>query len=87
MKKIFLKSGMQSGEWASWQEKRLDRKSKRTWQKNKRGDSKMESNDSSKIPDGGVIKDPQPPFRDCKRQDVQTVTIAKIKKKKKWIVG
>ena len=30
-----------------------DRKSNRTRQKNKRRDSKVESNDSSEIPDGG----------------------------------
>ena len=33
--------------------KRSDRKGNRTWQKNKRGDSKVESNDSPEIPDGG----------------------------------
>ena len=33
--------------------KRLDRKSNRTRQKNKRGDSKVESNDSPEIPDKG----------------------------------
>ena len=34
-------------------EKRNDRKSTRTRQKNKRGDSKVESNDSPEIPDRG----------------------------------
>ena len=34
-------------------EKRKDRKSTRTRQKNKRGDSKVESNDSPEIPDRG----------------------------------
>ena len=33
--------------------KRSDRKGNRTRQKNKRGDSKVESNDSPEIPDGG----------------------------------
>ena len=33
--------------------KRSDRKDNRTWQKNKRGDSKVESNDSPEIPNGG----------------------------------
>ena len=33
--------------------KRLDRKGNRTRQKNKRGDSKVESNDSPEIPDMG----------------------------------
>ena len=33
--------------------KNQDRKSNRTRQKNKRGDSKVESNDSPEIPDGG----------------------------------
>ena len=46
-------SGKNSGEWASRQEKRRNRKSKRTRQKNKRGASKVESNDSPKIPDRG----------------------------------
>ena len=40
-----------SGEWASRQEKKHDRKSNRTRQKNKKGDSKMESNDSPEIRD------------------------------------
>ena len=42
-------SGKSSGELASRQKK--DRKSNRTWQKNKRQDSKVESNDSPEIPD------------------------------------
>ena len=37
--------------------KRSDRKSKRTRQKNKRGDSKVESNDSPEIPDRGETSD------------------------------
>ena len=44
-------------------EKREDRKSNWTKQKNKRGDSKVESNDSSEIPDwGGDIRHPRLPF-------------------------
>ena len=39
--------------------KRRDRKGNRTRQKNKRGDSKVESNDSPEIPD---IRHPRPPF-------------------------
>ena len=35
------------------QKKRYDRKSNRTRQENKRGDSKVESNDSPEIPDRG----------------------------------
>ena len=44
-----------SGEWANRQKK--DRKSNRTRQKNKRGDSKVESNDSPEIPDRGQTSD------------------------------
>ena len=45
-------------------EEKKDRKSNRTRQKNTRGDSKVESNDSPEIPDrGGDIRYPQPPFR------------------------
>ena len=40
-----------SGEWASMQKKKKGRKSNRTRQKNMRGDSKMESNDSPEIRD------------------------------------
>ena len=44
-------------------EKRKDRKSNRTRQKNKRGDSKVESNDRPEIPDWGETLDiPRPPF-------------------------
>ena len=39
--------------------KRKDRKSNRTRQKNKRGDSKVESNDSPEIPDRGETSDIQ----------------------------
>ena len=38
-------------------EKRYDRKSNRSRQKNKRGDSKVESNDSPEIPDRGETSD------------------------------
>ena len=38
-------------------EKRQDRKSNRTRQKNKTGDSKVESNDSPEIPDRRETKD------------------------------
>ena len=37
--------------------KKQDRKSNRTRQKNKRGDSKVESNDSPEIPDRGETSD------------------------------
>ena len=37
--------------------KRSDRKGNRTRQKNKRGDSEVESNDSPEIPDGGETSD------------------------------
>ena len=45
-------SGKKSGEWTSRQKTKTkkDRKSNWTWQ-NKRGDSKVESNDSPEIPD------------------------------------
>ena len=43
-------SGKSSEEWTSRQKKKKDRKSNRTWQKNKRGGSKVESNDSPLIP-------------------------------------
>ena len=39
-------SGKSSGEWTSRQGKKKDRKSNRTRQKDKSGDSKVESNDS-----------------------------------------
>ena len=45
-------------------EKRSDRKSNKTRQKNKRGDSTVESNDSHEIPDREeTSRHPQPPFR------------------------
>ena len=45
------------------EKKMLDRKSNRTRQKNKRGDSTVESNDSPEISDrGGDIRHPRPPF-------------------------
>ena len=50
-------SGKKSGECASRQEKRRDRKSNRTQKKNKWGDSKVESNDSPEIPDRGETSD------------------------------
>ena len=44
--------------------KRYDRKDDGTKQNNKRGDGKVESNDSPEIPDwgGGDIRHPRPPF-------------------------
>ena len=51
MKNIEKFSGNSSREWTSRQTE--DRKSTRTRQKNKRGDSKVESNDSPEIPDRG----------------------------------
>ena len=48
-------------------EKRQDRKSNRTRQRNKRGDSKLELNDSPEIPDRGEISDiPGLPSRERK---------------------
>ena len=44
-------SGKSSGKRASRQKKRQDRNSVRTKQKKKKGDSKMESNDSPEIQD------------------------------------
>ena len=44
--------------------KRSDGKGSRTRQKNKRGNSKVESNDSPEIPGrGGDIRHPRPSFR------------------------
>ena len=40
-----------SGDWANRQKKRQDRKKNRSRQRTKRGDSKVESNDSLEIPD------------------------------------
>ena len=50
-------SGKSSEEWVSRQKKRYDRKNNRTRQKNKRGDSKVDSNDSPEIPDNGETSD------------------------------
>ena len=49
--------GKKSGEWASRQEKRQDRKRNGSRQKNTRGDSRVESNYSPKIPDRGETSD------------------------------
>ena len=49
-------SGKSSEERTSWQ-KKIDTKGNRTRQKNKRGDSKVESNDSPEIPDRGETLD------------------------------
>ena len=49
-------SGKSSEEWTSRQNTK-DRKSNRTRQKNKRGDSKVESNNSPEIPDRGETSD------------------------------
>ena len=46
---VFWKKSQENGPLAKW----LDRKSKRTGQKNKSGDRKGESNDSPEIPDKG----------------------------------
>ena len=52
-------SGKSSEKWASSQKRktRLDGKSNRTRQENKRGDSKVESNDSPEVPDRGKTSD------------------------------
>ena len=63
-------SGKKSVKWASSlplppppKKKGQDRKSNRTRQKNKMGNSKMESNDNHEIPDTGEdIGHPRPPF-------------------------
>ena len=53
-RKEFRRKGQQ-------EEKRSDRKGNRTRQKNKTGDSKVESNDSPEIP-ARDIRHPRPPF-------------------------
>ena len=59
-------SGKSLEERASRQ-KTIDRKGNRTRQKNKRGDSKVESNDSPEIPDRGETSDiPSLPSGICK---------------------
>ena len=50
-------SGKRLGEWTSRQKKRQYRKSNRIRQKNKRADSKVESNDSPENPDEGETSD------------------------------
>ena len=57
MKNIEEFSGKGSGEWTSRQKKRYNKKSNRTRQKNMRGDSKVESNDSPAIADIGETSD------------------------------
>ena len=52
MKNIEEFSGKRSGEQAGKQ-KKIRKKSNRTRQRNKTGDSKVESNDSPEIPDSG----------------------------------
>ena len=58
--------GKSSGEWVSRQTKerrKKDRTSSRRRQRNKTGNSKVESNDSPEIPDrGGDIRHPRPLF-------------------------
>ena len=49
----FFSSGNKSGEWASRQKKREDRKSNGSRKKNTGGDSKLELNDTPEIPDRG----------------------------------
>ena len=62
MKNIEEFSGKSLEERTSRQLKKKD-KGNRTRQKNKRGDSKVESNDSPEIPDRGEdIRHPWPPF-------------------------
>ena len=63
-------SGKKSEHWASTHKKRQDRKSNRTRQKHKRGDSKVESNNSPETPDRGEnIRHPPPPFREKKKRE------------------
>ena len=49
--------GRKSGKWAIKQKKRPDRKNNGSRQKNKRGDSKVESNDNPTIQDSGEPSD------------------------------
>ena len=60
-RRIFWKKFRRKGQQA---EKYKTRKGNRTRQKNKRGDSEVESNDSPEIPDRGETSDipPRPPF-------------------------
>ena len=56
-------SGKSSEEWTSRQKKRYNRKSNRTRLKNKKGDSKVKSNDRVEISDrGGDTRHPWPPL-------------------------
>ena len=68
-------------------EKRYNRKSNRTRQKNKRADSKVESNDSPEIPDRGETSDiPGLPWggggreRETERERIVTVALTKTDK-------
>ena len=55
--------------------KRQDRKGNRTMQKNKTGDTKVESNDSPEIPDrGGDIRHPQHLFGEIEASDRSVTT-------------
>ena len=73
-------SGKKFGAWASRQKKK-DKKSNRAQQKNKRGDSKVESNDSPGIPDrGGNIRHPQPRFRATGQCFVQPISLSPLTK-------
>ena len=70
MKNIEEFSGKSSGELSSRQKKRYDRKSNRTRLQNKRGDSKVESNDSPEISDREetldmMMSSSHPPFKPC----------------------
>ena len=67
-KNVEESSGKSSGEWTSKQGGGgEDRKSNRIRQKNKRGDSKVKSNDSPDSRQGGDIRHPRPPFGGPKR--------------------
>ena len=52
-----MKNFLESLEERTSRQKKIDRKGNRTRQKNKTGDSKVESNDSPEIPDKGETSD------------------------------
>ena len=67
--------------------KTQDRKSNRTRQKNKRGDSKVESNGSSEIPDRGETSDFPDLLSGTKHGEVNTWQHIMSSKKKKSTVN
>ena len=55
--RLFLTTSTEVRRMSQQAEKRYDRKSNRTQQKNKKGDSKVETNESPEIPDRGEASD------------------------------